>query len=371
MGRGIIGGVGIALSLAATWAGGAEAQQLAARYCGGAEPVGSLGITGIKCERCRFITEDGDSRAVFFTEPTILALDPEKPSSRVLRDGDVIVAIGGEPITTTRGSARFSNLQAESTVDIRVRRDGRLLDLTVPTGSVCPSPAAAPKPDVVGQTIPDLAVPVPPVPPTETIRQGRAVEPVPQVEPVPEAFPEPPAPPTSVDVIDLPSRVSLGFGFQCSECTFSANRGGAGFWRFSEPPNIFVMPQSQSWREGLRSGDRILAIEGVPITTEQGGQRLAAIQPGDRVTWTVERQGETIRATTTATSRADEIPPEPHLAPDPSEGPLRFSGTVGSTSVEVRGGRVTVTESPDGRIVVIRTGDTEIRLVASPGRGRR
>ncbi len=369
MGKGIRRGAAVALGLALAWTGAAEAQDLAELYCGAQDPVGSLGITGIQCERCRFITQDGDSRAVFFTEPTILSLDPEKPASRVLRPGDVIVAIGGELITTTRGSARFSNLPASTTVDMRVRRDGRLMELTVPTGSVCPTPAQAPEPDVVGQTIPDLAVPVPPVPPTWTIREGKAVPPAPVVEPVPDAAPEPPTPPAALDIVELPPRVSLGFGFQCSHCTYSDNRDGRAFWSFPEPPNIFVTPGSPAWHGGLRSGDEIVAIGGVPITTEEGGRRFASIQPGDRITWTVERLGETRRATTTATEPADEVAPEPHLEPDASEGPIRFSGTVGTTTVEVRGGRVTVTESPDGRIVIIRTGDTEIRLVANPGRG--
>ncbi len=356
----------VALVLAVAWAGPAEGQRLAELSCGEADPVGSLGITGIKCERCRFITEGGASRAVFFTEPTILSLDPEKPSSRVLRAGDVIVAIEGNLITTAEGSLRYSSLPPSRDVNLRVRRDGRLLDLLVPTGAVCPTPAQAPEPDVVGQAIPDPAIPPPP--PKWTLERGLPIPPVPDTEPVTDTFPEP----SGLDPVEIPPRVSLGFGFQCSHCSFSDNRGAPGEWSFPEPPNIFVMPGSEAWRAGLRSGDEILAIGGLPITSEEGGRMFAAIKPGDRVTWTVERLGDTLRATTTARQQREEVVVRPDAGP-PSFGepPLRFSGTVGNTSVEVRGGRVTVTESEDGRVIVIRTRDAEIRLVAPRTGARR
>jgi hypothetical protein len=353
----------VVLAMAMAWGVPAEGQQLAELYCGDADPVGSLGITGIRCERCRFVTEGGASRAVFFTEPTILSLDPDKPASRVLRAGDVLVAIEGDLITTAEGSARYSSLPASRNVNLRVRRDGRLLDLLVSTGAVCPTPAQAPDPDVVGQAIPDPAIPPPP--PSWSLRRGVPIPPAPAAEPVTDTVPEP----AGLDPVHLPPRVSLGFGFQCSHCSFSDNRGAPGEWSFSEPPNIFVMPGSEAWREGLRSGDEILSIGGLPITSEEGGRMFAAIKPGDRVTWMVERLGDTLRATTTARDHRGEMVTEP--GPDPSEAPLRFSGAIGGTAVEVRGGRVTVTETEDGRMIVIRTRDSEIRLIARSGQGRR
>jgi hypothetical protein len=370
MNRGTIRGAGLGVAIALALVGPTQAQDVAeGGRCLESEQMGSLGITGIKCDRCRFITEGGASRAVFFTEPTILSLDPSLPASRVLRPGDVIVALEGQLITTAEGSARYSSLPPNGAVSIRVRRDGRLLELTVPLAATCPRPATVPAPDLVGQTIPDPAVP--PLPPEWTVREGRVVAPVPVVEPVPTAVPEPPRPAQGLDPVDLPPLVSLGFGFQCSRCTYQASPDGQGVWSFSSPPNIFVTPSSEAWREGLRSDDEIIAIAGRPITSDEGGRHFAALRPGDNVTWTVVRRGDTLRATTTVQARAVEAAPQPSPGSDPSEGPLRFSGTVGTTAVEVRGGRVTVTESPDGRLVIIRTRDTEIRLVASPGRGRR
>ncbi len=43
---------------------------------------------------------------------------------------------------------------------------------------------------------------------------------------------------------------------------------------------------------------------------------------------------------------------------------------VGNAAVEVRGGRVNVIESEDGKLVIIRTGDAEIRIRVPGGEGR-
>ena len=57
MGRGMMKGAGVAVALALTWTGSLKGQDLARLYCAGAEAVGTLGVTGIKCERCRFVNE--------------------------------------------------------------------------------------------------------------------------------------------------------------------------------------------------------------------------------------------------------------------------------------------------------------------------
>jgi hypothetical protein len=126
MNRGTIRGAGLGVAIALALVGPTQAQDVAeGGRCLESEQMGSLGITGIKCDRCRFITEGGASRAVFFTEPTILSLDPSLPASRVLRPGDVIVALEGQLITTAEGSARYSSLPPNGAVSLRVRRDGR------------------------------------------------------------------------------------------------------------------------------------------------------------------------------------------------------------------------------------------------------
>lgn len=326
--------------------------------CKEGDPVGSLGITGIKCDRCQFFTNGKVHRAVFWTEPTILDINQDYPAASVLRKGDVIVAVDGELITTREGSARFSALPSDESARLRIRRDGRLMEVDVPVKAECPT-AKAVAPVVAGRPLP-----APPAPP-----RGVAVSPA-----TPAAPPAPPAKPAGVaaavaPVVPAPPRLepraSLGFGFRCTECGFSSDKGRTEVqWHFSEPPEIVGVESGEApaGRSGLRVGDRIAAIDGVDITTDEGGRRFAGIAPGDQVRWTLLRDGRRVTVTTTARPPRETEAVVASEQRDFATAPLRFSGTVGNTTVEVRGGRITVTEDEDGKLLVIRTRDAEIRI---------
>jgi hypothetical protein len=339
-------------------AGTAQVAVADALPCGDAGETGSLGITGIECERCRFITGEGPDRAIFYTEPVILAIQPSAPSSRVLREGDVLVAIDGHLITTSAGWERFSDLPAEGSVTLRVRRDGRVRELTVPLMSVC-----AERGDAWPTAIAGRSVPAPPLP---GLDRAVAVAPVPGAAPLADAVPvaaaardAPPPPPS---LYELPPQARLGFGFQCGHCSYDGDA-----WSFTDHPEIRGVPRgTEAWEAGLRPGDRIVAIDGVDLMTPDGGRRFAAIEPGDRIRWTVERDGRRMDIETTASAPEES---EAWSVRAPADGPIRFTGTVGETTVEVRGGRVSVTESEDGNLIVIQTGDTVIRIRA-PSRRR-
>jgi len=326
----------------------------------GAEPVGSLGITGIACDRCQFFTNGKVHRAVFWTEPTILNLDDAHPAAGVLRKGDVLVAVDERLITTSEGSARFSALPPDGPTRLRIRRDGRLMEVSVPVSEVCPESKGTDMPAVAGR-----GMPAPPAPP---IRSAS--------EPPAPGTRTPPARPSGISVVapappPAPApEASLGFGFRCSNCGYSMGGVGTGRWTFPEPPEVVGVQSPEGARaSGLRVGDRLIALGGVDLTTEEGGRRFAAVSPGDRLVWTVERDGRRLDVTTMASEPSRATTSAPSLAGDPSRAPLRFSGTVGNTTVEVRGGRVSVTEDEGGRLVIIRTGDTEIRIRAPAGEG--
>lgn len=293
--------------------------------------VGSIGLTGIHCERCTFTTSDRGERASFFTEPTVLSVRDDAPAANLLREGDVIVAIDGELITTRRGWEAFNDLPPEGVVELRVRRDGRLQEIPVPLKRVCAARRAT--------------------------------------EVAPEAPASPPLPPTPA-LEDLAPDATLGFGFQCSDCSFDGEA-----WRFTGPLEVRGVSRRGV---GMRAGDRIVAIDGVGITSEEGGRRFAGIQAGDEVRWSIDREGGRVEVTTVAGERAS-VAPEPPAGERPratgigapraaAEGPLRFAGAVGNVTVEVRGGRVTVTETDDGQVILIRSGDVEVRIVAPGGR---
>jgi hypothetical protein len=342
---------------------------------GGVDPVGSLGITGISCDRCQFFTNGKVHRAVFWTEPTILDLDASNPASSVLRKGDVLVAVDGQLITTRDGSARFSALPPDRAALLRIRRDGRLVDVSVPVAAACPATKEAEAPVVGGGGVtvpppPPRRVTEPAVPPVVVLEPATPAPPAKVTEPRPATEPVLPPPPPAP--ARMAPEASLGFGFRCSECVYREGEGDRlGTWTFPEPPEVVgIDPEKDGRAAALRAGDHLVALDGVLLTTEQGGRRFSQIRPGDTLRWTVERDGREITLTTRAVQRAPAARVARAVVEDPSTAPLRFSGMVGDAAVEVRGGRVNVIESEDGRMVIIRTGDTEIRIRVPGGEGR-
>ena len=108
----------------------------------------------------------------------------------------------------------------------------------------------------------------------------------------------------------------LGMGISCSHCSLqSYSRSyGQGFvisgkylrrWTFQEPPIVFsVEANGPADRAGLRSGDTLVSIDGYPLTSREGGQRFAGIQPSQAVQLRYRRDGQESEAQVTAGARA-------------------------------------------------------------------
>ena len=349
----------------------AAAQVADALPCRESERVGSLGITGIQCERCQFITSPGADHAVFYTEPVILGLNPSAPSSHVLREGDVLMAIDGELITTSQGWDRFNNLPSVGTVNLRVRREGRVVEVSVPLMPVCAQRGDVPSPVIAGRPVsaprpprpgsPASARPVTASAPRPPDAVAEAVPAVASVQ-VAARAPIPPVP----SLGEMSPRASLGFGFQCSYCSFDTETHA---WDFTAAPEVQgVSRGGAAWEAGLRAGDLIVAIDGQDILTPEGGSRFADIEPGEAVVWTIERSGRRQDLEAVAEERDA---PRVWSTVEPTERLIRFTGTVGGTTVEVSGARVSVTESEDGNLIVIQTGDNVIRIRATRRGGER
>ena len=338
--NGTLASLPIALLLCGLVAAGAPDElpaQARPGTCDAEERVGSLGITGLRCERCSFYTNGRAQAGVFYTEPIIQALNPTLPASEVLRVGDVLVAVEDELITTIAGSERFSSPPSSGTVRVAVRRAGRLTHLDVPVSPSCPVPA-----DALADVPERGGVQVRP----RSVVDGRILR-----------------------VDTLLERAALGFDVGCAECRYDeeANR-----WVFEEDPQVGSVPTGSLAQEQwhMPSGVFLRALDGVPLTSEEGGRRFAEIAAGDRLRWTVFQYGREREIETVALHRADDpAAREVARTGDPVSDAMRlvFSGDAGPAHVEVRYGEgvrsgLVIEPGRDDREVVIRMGDREVRV---------
>lgn len=363
----------VAFSLVLGTAAQATGQEGVGSSCpGGDEPQGTVGFTSIECKNCRLSATDGGQVWNFSSEPVVRVVKPGSPADGKVRPGDAIVAIDGHLITTAQGGRTLGSLQPGLAVSMVVRTGSRERTVSmVPVGE-CPRPgayAAAPA-AAIARAAPVESAPAPEAAGIAVPRA--AVAPRPDARPAAGVAVVGPVPRPTFSL--LPSGW-FGFGIQCTECRWSVeDETGKSAWEFSSPPEISSIQEgSPAEAAGLRRGDVLLEIDGVPLATREGGHRFGTVEPGESVRWTYRRGDETRRTTAIAGRRPGlpEAPPapaepggQPTRAHVPSAaGRLRYSGLIGSTSVEVRGaGSVVVNIVEPGREIEIVTSDSRTRI---------
>jgi hypothetical protein len=370
-----------ALGVAMMAATGLDAQR-----CGnGGRVVGDLGFNEIGGSIHTYQHNNERPQIQFEGEPRIGGVRANGPAAGRLRDGDVIVAIDGQLITTRSAGLRYSAVDPGDQVRLSVRRGGRVQDVTITAGSRCmvpptpptpPRPPAAPAPPRPNHPAPPPAPPAPPEPPHASAppppappaRPGRPPAPprppragVPSAPPVPPVPPVPPAPPAPPPPPEIMPDGWFGFGIQCRDCGVS-DVNGRPEYRFRQAPTVVnVEPGTPAAGAGMRRGDRLTHVDGVSLTTAAGWRRFAAIQPGQRVAWTYTRDGRRLQSTMAALRRPD-AGRTPTAATPAQAQRLRYSGTVGGAQVEVRGAPVTVSTDPRTGETIIRSADTTVRI---------
>jgi S1-C subfamily serine protease len=188
----------------------------------------------------------------FRTEPRITGVRADGPAAGRLQDGDLLVAVDGQPVTTPAGARRYFETEPGRAVRLSVRRDGGVREVTVTAAEICIPHASAP----------------------------------------PHA---PPAPLPAPD--DLLPVARFGFTIDCQDC----GDDESGRFRFRQPPVVGgVQPGSAAARAGLRPGDRLTHVDGVALTSEAGWPRFSGIRPGQQVRFTFTRGGQSQQATLTA-----------------------------------------------------------------------
>jgi C-terminal processing protease CtpA/Prc len=153
---------------------------------------------------------------------------------------------------------------------------------------------------------------------------------------------------------EKPAQAWLGFGIACGDCELFT-RNGLSSWSFRKPPVVAeVTPGSPAARAGLREGDTLIALDGVSLVAEAAGERLARLEPGQKLTLAY-RRGYAGSATLMSAKQPESDPPD-------EAGPLTFSGTVGGTEIEVRGGKTHVTMDKAAGTLEIRGRDITVRV---------
>jgi len=88
------------------------------------------------------------------------------------------------------------------------------------------------------------------------------------------------------------------------------------------PPNVYVPADSAAARAGLRTGDRVEAIDGHPVSRFDDIERLVAARPGQQVTLAIRRGDLSLTVVATAAERVaagravGDLGAEPLLPPD-------------------------------------------------------
>ena len=154
--------------------------------------------------------------------------------------------------------------------------------------------------------------------------------------------------------VEKPAKAWLGFGIACGDCELTT-RSGMSTWSFRRPPVVAeVTAGSPAARAGLRAGDTLIALDGVSLVAEAGGERLSRMEPGQKLTLAY-RRGYAGTATLVSTKKPESDAPD-------EAGPLTFSGTVGGTEIEVRGGTTEVTADKAAGTLEIRGRDITVRV---------
>jgi len=344
--------------------------------CGRSEGIviPDLGWNDVSCSHCMIEYSPAHRRYRFGTEPRLGGI--HGPGEGRLREGDVLVALDGQLITTDRAGDRLANIRRGERVRLTVRRGGQVREVDVVASERCvrppmaPTPPRAPRtPHAPGAPAAPRApgyVPEPPQPPAPGYvpmppQPGApAAPPRAPSMPVPPMPPMPPLPPSPPDI--LPSGW-FGFGIRCDECGIHRHGNDVRMF-FGEAPTVeSVEPGSPADRAGIRRGDRLVAVDGAALTTAAGAQRFQAIRPGQTVTWTYRRGSGTYTARAAAGRRPDQpVAPRSPRAPAAASQQLRFSGAVGGSDVEVRGAPVTIIRDERTGELVIRSHDLVVRV---------
>jgi predicted metalloprotease with PDZ domain len=275
--------------------------------CGeGQGPMLDIGIASLRFARANLLPVDERMIWSFTSEPSVVSVRPGGPADGKLEPDDRIISIDGQLITSAEGGRRWSGVGVGRTVTLVVRRGDREREVRIDASLRCQAlpwrwPARADRgdrsltllyPTVVGDSggrmyaraLRDFAYA-----PRDT---GRAYTRAQRDYGSRTDFR------SQARLARVPARfrVLFGFGIFCADCAFESDTAGAPVsWQFTSSPSVTdVQDGGPAARAGLRVGDVIEAVDGAPITGEEGARRFSEAQPGRPVRFTVRRAGQNV-----------------------------------------------------------------------------
>jgi TonB-dependent SusC/RagA subfamily outer membrane receptor len=265
-------------------------------------PGAAFGVTSYQCASCGIKQSPGARpQYLFQAEPIVLETAP----GSVLKAGDVIEAVNGEPIMTQTGADRFTYPQAGQAT-LTVRRGNERVQLTTSTAG-CEGKPAQPadtsKPLIIvdGVAVTDMNQLKPAEIDNIEVLKGdaartfygeRARNGVIVVTTKRAAPPKPASPVKEpIYIIDgvvqptrgpdaetnpTPSGRRFGFAVGClPSCTRAKASDGTDYFKFDGyPPIVALTPGGAAERAGIRVGDVVSEVDGKSVLTEEGALRF-------------------------------------------------------------------------------------------------
>lgn len=238
----------------------------------------------------RFVP-NGPQRLSFSVEPSLWRIDPDGPAGGKAADGDVLVAVNGYSVTSERGTDELNAMEAGVPITLLLRRGERLFEVHITPGWTCD-----------GLTVSAGSSPTPPNWTGSFPRELRGsrvwdVDTIQVDSLVIDSF----LVGTGTDTLltdtlalfprtDLlwpagRARGTLGIGISCSRCILQYTQGRTGAsWEFAEYPEVIsVTAGGSADRAGLQAGDVLTHVDGLDITSADGGARFGSLEPGETI----------------------------------------------------------------------------------------